>query len=62
VGRYGGHYDVNHVLSETLGVDRDSNEGFVAVMKGDGSFGFRWTSRSVDHYHPSFQGMPVPST
>jgi hypothetical protein len=38
VERYAGHFDVNHVLSETLGVDRDSNVGFVAVMKGDGSF------------------------
>jgi hypothetical protein len=60
VERYGGHSDVNHVLSETLDVDRDSNVGFVAVMKGDGSFGFRWTSRSVNQYNPSFEGIQVP--
>jgi hypothetical protein len=60
VDRYGGHHDVNQVLSRTLGVENRANVGFVAVMKGDGSFGFRWTSRSVNGANPSFTGVQVP--
>jgi hypothetical protein len=60
VGRYGGHYEVNEALSRTLDVNPDTNVGFVAVMKDDGSFGFRWTSRSVNGYNPSFEGVQVP--
>jgi hypothetical protein len=26
----------------------------------DGSFGFRWTSRSVNQYNPSCEGIHVP--
>jgi hypothetical protein len=54
VDRYGGHDDVNQVLSRTLGVESRTNVGFVAVMKGDGSFGFRWTSRSINGRNPAF--------
>lgn len=60
VERYGGHYDVNEVLSRTLNVDPTTNVGFAAVMKEDGSFGFRWTSRSVNGFNPSFEGVQVP--
>jgi hypothetical protein len=60
VERYGGHYDVNQVLSRTLDVDPSTNVGFAAVMKDDGSFGFRWTSRSVNGLNPSFEGVQVP--
>jgi hypothetical protein len=60
VSRYGGHHTANDVLSRTLDVDSRANVGFVAVMKSDGSFGFRWTSRSVNGRNPSFDGVQVP--
>ena len=60
VARLGGHRVVNRVLARTTGVAPTANVGFVAVMKEDGSFGFRWTSRSVNRYNPSFEGYKVP--
>jgi hypothetical protein len=60
VSRYGGHATANRVLAETTGVLPTDNFGFVAVMKEDGTFGFRWNSLSVNGDNPSFRGTQVP--
>jgi hypothetical protein len=60
VGRYGGHGKVNQVLCRTTGVPTQDSFGFVAVMKEDGTFGFRWNSLSVNGDNPSFKGTQVP--
>jgi hypothetical protein len=55
-----GHLRVNNVLSKTLNVDPTRNLGFTATLKGGGSFGMKWLSRSVNELNPTFEGNQVP--
>jgi len=60
VSQYGGHGDVNRVLSELLGSTTNNRLGFSMVLDDAGDFAVRFNSRSVNSLNPNFPGRTVP--
>jgi RHS repeat-associated protein len=62
VDQFGGHGEVNRVLSEVLGSTSTNRLGFSMTLDDAGSFAVRYNSRTINVANPNFAGRTVPES